>query len=184
MLLKRNHVKFLMNLKEVVNPKDISEFLHLPLKLYKNDPTFIRPLDNDIEKVFDRSKNSYLKNAKYKRWILLNETGETIGRIAAFYHKQLEKGIGGLGFFECIKDRKAAFFLFDSAKKWLAENGLEAMDGPINLGSRDRWWGLLVEGFYEPCYGSNYNPPYYQDFFEAYGFQLYYKQYTYLKKLD
>src|SRR3546814_3717429 len=69
------------------------------------------------------------------------------------------------------------------AKTWLEGKGMEAMDGPINFGDRDKWWGLLVDGFYEPCYTCNYNPPYYQDFFEQYGFQLYFKQYTYLRKV-
>ena len=42
--------------------------------------------------------------------------------------------------------------LFDVAKHWLLQRGMEAMDGPINCGERDRWWGLLVEGFAPPPY--------------------------------
>jgi hypothetical protein len=53
---------------------------------------------------------------------------------------------------------------------------MEAMDGPINFGERDRWWGLVVEGFQSPLYGMNYNPPYYQHLFETYGFQPFYHQ--------
>jgi hypothetical protein len=57
---------------------------------------------------------------------------------------------------------------------------MEAMDGPINFGSRDRWWGLLIEGFdREPNYQCNYNFPYYQDFFESYGFKVYFYQLTF-----
>jgi len=57
---------------------------------------------------------------------------------------------------------------------------MEAMDGPINFGNRDRWWGLLLEGFdREPNYQCNYNFPYYQKFFEAYGFQVYFYQLTF-----
>jgi hypothetical protein len=33
-----------------------------------------------------------------------------------------------------------------------------------------------VEGFYTPLYGMNYNPPYYQQLFESYGFQNFYNQ--------
>ena len=40
--------------------------------------------------------------------------------------------------------------LFDVAKHWLMQRGVEAMDGPINFGERDRWWGLVTEGFQEP----------------------------------
>jgi GNAT superfamily N-acetyltransferase len=89
-----------------------------------------------------------------------------------------------MGFFECIQDQAAAFLLFDACRDWLAERGMQAMDGPINFGNRDRWWGLLVEGFhFEPNYQTNYNFPYYQQFFEAYGFQLYFNQLTYLRKI-
>ncbi|PZR31491.1 MAG: hypothetical protein DI538_20910, partial [Azospira oryzae] len=60
----------------------------------------------------------------------------------------------------------------------------EAMDGPINFGNRDRWWGLQVEGYdREPNYQCNYNFPYYKDFFEAYGFQVYFYQLTFGRKI-
>ncbi len=55
---------------------------------------------------------------------------------------------------------------------------MEAMDGPINFGDRDKWWGLMVEGFdTEPYYGMAFNPPYYEALFESYGFRNYYNQY-------
>ena len=54
------------------------------------------------------------------------------------------------------------------------------MDGPINFGERDKWWGLMVEGFdKQPIYGMAYNPPYYEQLFEGYGFKNYYNQYYY-----
>lgn len=57
---------------------------------------------------------------------------------------------------------------------------MEAMDGPVNFLDRDKWWGLLAEGFEEePIYGMAFNPPYYQQLFERYGFQNYYNQYYY-----
>jgi hypothetical protein len=50
------------------------------------------------------------------------------------------------------------------------------MDGPINFGERNNWWGLLTEGFHEPLYCMNYNPPYYKDLFENYGFKPFFYQ--------
>ena len=38
------------------------------------------------------------------------------------------------------------------------------------------WWGLLMEGFSRPYYGMNYNPPYYKQLFENYGFTVSYEQ--------
>ena len=102
-----------------------------------------------------------------------------IGRIAAFIDFNLadsyEQPTGGIGFFECIDDKDAAFLLFDTAKEWLKEKGMEAMDGPINFGETDKYWGLLVNGFTHPSFDVPYNPPYYQNLFESYGFQVYYK---------
>jgi len=83
---------------------------------------------------------------------------------------------GGTGFFECINDQEAANLLFDTAKEWLKVEGMEAMDGPINFGETDKYWGLLVDGFTHPSYEIAYNFPYYQQLFENYGFQVYYRQ--------
>lgn len=172
---------------EVTTPDHIKEFLHLPVRLYRNEPTWIRPLDKDIESVFDKEKNKTFRHGECIRWILVNDSGETIGRIAAFVnekivHKNNDQPTGGLGFFECIQQQEAAFILFDQCKRWLGERGMEAMDGPINFGNRDRWWGLLIEGFdREPNYQCNYNFPYYKDFFEAYGFQVYFYQLTFAR---
>ena len=74
--------------------------------------------------------------------------------------------------------------LFDTAKNWLEKNGYNSMDGPINFGERDKWWGCLVEGFdIDPNYLQNYGKAYYQKLFENYGFQLLFRQLTFLKKV-
>jgi hypothetical protein len=165
------------------------EFLHLPLKIYKNDPNWIRPLDSDIESVFSRISNPSFQFGDCIRWILQDEKGETIGRVAAFYDSRTslagnEQATGGMGFFECINDSKAAFILMDACKDWLKSKGMEAMDGPVNFGDRSRWWGLLVDGFDPPNYCVPYNPKYYKTFFESYGFQDYFQQYTYRRFVD
>lgn len=174
-----------MQIREVITPQQKEQFLHLPVHLYKNSPMWIRPLDADVDGVFDAEKNKTFQQGECIRWILLNTAGETIGRVAAFINqKTVSKGndqpTGGMGFFECVEDKQAAFLLFDTCKDWLKKHGMEAMDGPINFGNRDRWWGLLLEGFdREPNYQCNYNFPYYQNFFEAYGFQVYFYQLTF-----
>ena len=178
-----------MKTVEVKTGHHIREFNRLPVRLYKNQPYWIRPLDADVEAVFDRKKNKLFSHGEIIRWLLLNDAGETIGRVAAFIdQKTVNKGndqpTGGMGFFECIQDQRAAFTLFNQCKEWLQQKGMEAMDGPINFGPRDRWWGLLVDGYdREPNYQCNYNFPYYKDFFEAYGFQVYFYQFTYGRKV-
>ena len=171
-----------MTIAEVNNKKTEKEFIDLPVKLYKNDPNFIAPLENDIKAVFDPALNSFHSHGICKRWIVKDESGKTTGRIAAFINHEKNKNadfiIGGVGFFESINDEKTAFLLFDTAKEWLQQNGVKAIDGPVNFGENDKYWGLLVEGFVPPSMGMNYNPPYYEQFFEKYGFEKQYDQYT------
>jgi hypothetical protein len=174
-----------MNLVEVTTPKQIRAFLTLPVTLYKNVSEWIRPLDSDIEAVFDPKKNRAFQHGACIRWIVENDKAEVIGRVAAFVNdKTTNKGndqpTGGIGFFDCINSQQAAFLLFDAAKTWLLQKGMQAIDGPINFGTRDKWWGLLIEGYdRQPNYQCNYNFPYYKDLFEAYGFQVYFYQYTF-----
>ncbi len=171
--------------KLVTSGDDIRLFQELPVDLYKDYPHWIRPLDKDIENVFSVEKNRTFKHGICQRWLLLDSSGRAVGRVAAFVnHRTSEKGndqpTGGMGFFECVNDKAAAFVLFDQCRDWLASHGMEAMDGPVNFGDRDRWWGLLLDGFdRDPNYLCNYNPPYYKNFFEDYGFQVYFYQYTF-----
>lgn len=174
-----------MELIEVTTTADKRAFINFPAALYKNTPQWIRPLDKDIEAVFDPKKNKSFHHGSCIRWILVDDKQAVIGRIAAFVNdKTTNKGndqaTGGIGFFDCVNDQAAAFTLFEASKNWLKAKGMEAMDGPINFGTRDKWWGLLIEGFdRDTNYQCNYNFPYYKDFFEAYGFQVYFYQFTF-----
>jgi hypothetical protein len=170
----------MMKVIEVKSKQDIRRFLDLPFTIYAEDPNWVCPLFNDIEAVFDPSRNNFFSFGKCTRWILLSDSGKTIGRIAAFINekKAFKEDIptGGCGFFECIEDGEAAQILFNTAREWLKGQGMEAMLGPVNFGENDMWWGLLVDGFTAPFYGMNYNPPYYRKFFEDFGFVVKYEQ--------
>lgn len=166
-----------------VNDKQTrKDFLDVARIIYKDDKNWICPLDNDIEAVFDPIKNNFFQHGQCTRWVLKDDAGNLIGRVAAFINEEkaykYEQPTGGMGFFECVDDEKAAFLLFDTAKQWLKDKGMQAMDGPINFGENDNFWGLLVDGFVPPSYGMNYNPPYYKKFFDDYGFKVLYEQIT------
>ena len=169
-----------MQIKEIQSAAEKKAFLDVARFVYKNDPQWVCPLDNDIESVFDPKRNNFHSFGTCTRWILLNDQGQAIGRIAAFINEKkashFDVPTGGCGFFECIDDKAAAHLLFDTAKNWLKDRGMQAMLGPINFGENDMWWGLLVEGFTSPYYGMNYNPSYYQHLFESYGFEKQYEQ--------
>lgn len=165
---------------EVIDPSSKRQFLEAPFSIYKDDPNWVCPLFNDIESVFDPAQNNFFSFGSCIRWILVDDRGQVIGRIAAFINQKKafkeEQPTGGCGFFECIHDQHAANVLFDQATDWLRDQGMRAVNGPINFGENDMWWGLLIEGFSRPFYGMNYNPPYYKELFESYGFAIRYEQ--------
>ncbi len=170
---------------EIIIVKSVADrrnFLDLVDYIYKGDKQYIRPLDPMIESCFDEHENVCFKRGGSAVRFLLKHEGKYIGRIAAFINKDkaygFEQPTGGCGFFECIDQQEAANMLFNAAREWLAERGMEAMDGPINFGENENFWGLLVAGFTPPGIGMNYNPAYYQMLFENYGFQVYFKQET------
>ena len=170
-----------MQLIEVTNTTLAQDFIRVNILVNKGNPNYIRPLDKDVHDVFNPQKNKTFRTGTAIRWILKNDNGELIGRISAFVNKKYknrgdEVPVGGIGFFDCIDDINAAEMLFNVAKHWLMQQGMQAMDGPINFGERDRWWGLVVKGFQEPLYCMNYNPPYYAKMFETYGFQPFFHQ--------
>ncbi|MDP4206250.1 MAG: GNAT family N-acetyltransferase [Bacteroidota bacterium] len=172
-----------MRILEVTDKSTRKYFHKVPHLIYKNDPNWACPLEGSVEEAFDRQKSTYLKEGEICRWVLFDEKNDPIGRIAAFFHKKksfvFDQPTGGCGFFECIDNRDAAFLLFDTAKEWLKNHGLEAMDGPVNPGENYVNWGLLAEGFMPQGYGMPYNPEYYLRLFNEYGFKVYFEQYSY-----
>jgi len=174
-----------MKVIEVLTKQDRKEFIDFPKRLYKDDPFWVCPLDVSIESIFNPAANHSFKHGVATRWILKDDNGVIIGRVAAFIDENRSAAnnqpTGGMGYFEVIESRDAAFLLFDTAKNWLHARGIEAMDGPINFGENDTNWGLLVDGFVQPTYGMPYNMKYYRSFFEEYGFRTYFEQYSYYR---
>ena len=109
----------IMQLIEVNTAGTANDFIKINVLLNRNNPNYIRPLDNEVSDVFDSSKNRSFKYGEAKRWILKNGN-KLIGRIAAFTNKKyINKGTefatGGIGFFDCINDGNAAKILLDAA---------------------------------------------------------------------
>jgi len=176
-----------MLVKEVLTKREKQEFINFPKKLYKGDPFWVCPLDSSVESIFNPVTNQAFSHGKAVRWILKDSGGMTIGRVAAFIDdirsSASRQPTGGLGFFEVIESREAAFLLFDAAREWLTLRGMEAMDGPVNFGENDNNWGLLADGYMQQGYGMPYHKRYYRNYFEDYGFRKYFEQYSYHRSI-
>ena len=176
-------------LQEIAGSAAEREWLDFPKHLYRGYPNWVCPLDDDIREVFDPKRNELFKDGEAVRWVVRDASGEIVGRIAAFYNREKaaleEQPTGCCGFFECIDCQQVADMLFDAARMWLASRGMEAMDGPVNFGQRSDWWGLLVEGYeFQPLYKNPYNPSYYKELFENYGFRNYFNQHSFIWRKD
>lgn len=91
------------SLKEVTTRRDAREFIDFAKRLYRNEPNWICPLDQDIERRFDPKYNELLRNGEAIRWLAVDAQGKTVGRIAAFYNRDLADATdgqptGGCGF--------------------------------------------------------------------------------------
>jgi GNAT superfamily N-acetyltransferase len=156
----------------VRSEKDRMRFIKLQWKIYKDDHYWVPPLIMDRKKILDTKKNPFYQHAEIEMF-LAEEKGELVGRIAAIkndlHNKTHNDKVGFFGFFECINNQDVANALFNAAKGWLKEKGLDTMRGPANPSSNDEW-GMLIEGFDdEPRLLMTYNPKYYLDLCENYG---------------
>ncbi len=158
---------------QLLSVSDFGHFHRVLDTVYRGNPQYVHPLRSDIEGILS-AKNGAFTGDNLRLWVVLENGQRPVGRIAAFIDTSREEEwtipTGGLGFFESINDDAVAELLFNAAEGWLTERGMHAVDGPINFGERDKFWGLLVRGWYRPVYQETYNPPYYQRLFEERGY--------------
>jgi GNAT superfamily N-acetyltransferase len=164
----------LITIKTVENKNDLMEFIKFQWKIYNNDPNWVPPLIMDRKKILSKEKNPFFKHAEAEYYLALKD-GQPAGRIAAIkndlHNKHHNDKVGFFGFFESVNDQEVADALFNKAKDWLKSRGLNKMRGPANPSSNDEY-AMLVEGFDSPpLILMTYNPEYYLDLCENYGFK-------------
>ena len=153
---------------------DIKRFIACQKDFYPNDPHFVPPIMMDRMKLLDKNKNPFYAHSKMQLF-LAERDGQIVGRIGAIVNDNHNIAhndkIGFFGFFECERNQETANQLFDTAKTWLKQQGMDDMRGPANPSMNDEC-GLLIDGFdSHPVILMTYNPRYYQDLYEGYGLQ-------------
>jgi hypothetical protein len=161
-----------MEIIKVDSKKLLNQFIKFPFKLYKDDPYWVAPLIMDQKNFFNEKKNPFFEHSEAQLFLLLKQ-GQIVGRISAhtntMHNKTHKDKIGFFGFFECIDDQEIADKLFDTARDWLRNKGMDTMRGPANFSVNDEC-GLLVDPFdSSPMLLMTYNPEYYLKLYENYG---------------
>lgn len=171
---KQKRQKMSLNIVPVETKSDLLKFIKAQWNFYRNDPNFVPPIIVDRMKLLNREKNPFFTHARAQEFIAYQD-GQIVGRIAAIindnHNSTHNDKVGFFGFFECINNQEVANKLFQTAENWLKEKGMNAIRGPIDLSMNDDI-GLLIEGFdLPPVIMMKYNPKYYIDLINNYGFE-------------
>lgn len=169
-------------IKEIKSPKGIKQFVKFPWFIYHNDPNWVPPLIKDKMDFFNPDKNPYFQHSRILL-IMVFRDGKPVGRLSIHEnipHVQRHgEKIGFFGFFECIDDFSVTKKMFDYGKQWLYDMGYAKMRGPANF-SINGEYSLLVKGFDSPpVVMMTYNPSYYVNLIERYGFKKSQDMYAY-----
>jgi hypothetical protein len=162
-----------MHIRPVQTKKDLTAFLELPYRLYKDDPVWVPPLRDEQRGQLDPVRNPLLQHCE-RQLFLLEDGGRSVGRIAAFIDNLAvdfwKERIGLFGHYECIPDPAAGRMLLEAARDWLRVRKCTSMRGPWSFVSQE--WGAVVEGFEpSPVVMAPYNPPYYNEHLTAFGLE-------------
>lgn len=172
----------------VKDNKALNNFVNLPFRLYGEDNAWIPPLIWDFKK-YVMGKNNFLNQSGPNIKLVAYKDGEAVGRllVGINHHLNNAKGFkeGYISLFESIEDKEVAFSMLRFAEKWLYDNGIDYIKGPLSLPGGDDNRGFLIDNFTDPTLVMNtYNKKYYNDYFLEYGFNKYFDCYAYRSFLE
>lgn len=162
-----------IQIKEVSGKQALNTFIRVPWDIYKNDPNWVAPLLSERKGAFS-PKHPFFKHAAWRAWVA-ERNGKPVGRISAqvdqLHLQQHGNNTGFFGLIESPEDDEVFSLLFETAEKWLREQGMERVEGPFNLNINQEI-GVLVEGFESPPYiMTGHAPSYYGPAIERCGYQ-------------
>jgi hypothetical protein len=71
-----------VEIRPVTTRRELSMFIKLPWRLYRDEPNWVAPLLMDVKKRLDRQKNPFFRHAE-ARYFLAYRDGRPVGRISA-----------------------------------------------------------------------------------------------------
>ena len=152
------------------------QFINFAWQIYKNDSNWVAPLKGDLLKSFlglyDSKKFYYGPHT----FFMVFENGKPLARILVCINKEMNQKknikVGYFSYLDTIHSREVVKCLMDHAINWLKKQGIKRLIGPLYPNDDVDSRGLLIEGFDNPpVLMTSYNPTYYQQLLEEYGFK-------------
>lgn len=148
-------------------------FIDFPFRLHRKDEQWTPP----IRKSLDFQLSSQYPFFRYgrSRNFLYRKGTETLGRISAILNPRArtdDKQVGYFAFFECVQDENVAGTLLDAACEWLRGQGAKIFRGPIQYSTYSSNRFVIKRGEEPPFFLEPYNPLYYPQFLERFGFRV------------
>ncbi|MCU7540878.1 GNAT family N-acetyltransferase [Riemerella anatipestifer] len=135
--------------KKVTNDKELQDFIKFPNKLYKENPNYVPPLNNDEKNIWKAEENPALSYSDAEQY-LAYRNGEVVGRIALMVNYKEEKELGikklRFGWLDFIDDIEVSKVLMDKAIEVAKSKNLPKIEGPMGFTNLDKA-GMLVMGF-------------------------------------
>jgi hypothetical protein len=132
----------------------IDDFLDVVDYIYRDDPSYVRPLDFELRERLNPRKNPFFEHAEGALFCAYRN-GWCVGRVSAQIdrgHLEVHKDATGFfGFLDTIDDEDVARALLARAESWLRGRGMRVVRGPLSLSMTEEV-GCQVEGFGEPSY--------------------------------
>ena len=158
------------------NKEELMQFINFAWEIYQGDVNWVAPLKSDLLKILLDADISKKLDYGPHTFFMVFENGKPLARVLVGINEKmnLKKNIktGYFSYFEAINSTQVVKCLMDHAINWLKKQDINRLIGPLypNDDVEDR--GLLIEGFNSPpVLMTSYNPTYYQQLLEEYGFK-------------
>jgi len=163
-----------IEIREVTTRKELKEFIFLPEKVHRYNPSWLPPLYSDEWLLYDPRRNKSFEYCDYTRLIAYID-GKPVGRIMGLinirYNELKAEKNGRFCFLEAIDDIEVVAALLGEVEKWARAKGMEKIVGPLGFSDKDPQ-GLQTEGFeYGAVLSAPTNAAYLPELVKANGYE-------------
>ena len=78
-----------VEIRPVASRRELSTFIKLPWRLYRNEPDWVAPLLMDLKERLDQQQNPFFEHAE-AQYFLAWRDGRAVGRISAHIDRNLK----------------------------------------------------------------------------------------------